>query len=48
MEDKYIDTIEDFMKSHPDIDPSLKQVIQPTFRETEDQFFNFIMSFIFM
>jgi len=48
MEDKYIDTIEDFMKSHPELDPELKPVIEPAFKDAEDQFFNFIMSFIFM
>ena len=48
MEDKYIKTIDDFMKEHPELDPSLKPVIEPVLRESEDQLFNFIMSYIFM
>ena len=48
MEDKYINTIDDFMKAHPHLDPSLKSVIEPLFRESEDQLFNWIMSYIFM
>ena len=48
MQDKYINTIDDFMKAHPELDPSLKPVIEPIFRESEDQLFNFIMSYIFM
>ena len=48
MQDKYINTIEDFMKAYPDLDPSMKPVIEPIFQEAEDQLFNFIMSYIFM
>ena len=48
MEDKYINTIDNFMKAHPELDPSLKPVIEPIFRESEDQLFNFIMGYIFM
>ena len=48
MEDKYINTIDDFMKAHPELDPSLKPVIEPVIRESEDQMFNFIMGYIFM
>jgi len=48
MEDKYITTIDEFMKAHPELDPSLKPVIEPMFRESEDQLFNWIMSYIFM
>ena len=48
MADKYIKTIDDFMKEHPELDLSLKPVIEPVFRESEDQLFNWIMSYIFM
>ena len=48
MADKYINSIDDFMKEHPELDSSLKPVIEPIFRESEDQLFNFIMSYIFM
>ena len=48
MEDKYMNTIDYFMKAHPELDPSLKPVIEPIFKESEDQLFNFIMSYIFM
>ena len=48
MEDKYINTIDDFMKAHPELDPSIKPLVEPVFRESEDQMFNFIMSYIFM
>ena len=43
-----MNTIDDFMKAHPELDPSLKPVIEPVFRESEDQLFNWIMSYIFM
>jgi hypothetical protein len=48
MADKYINTIDDFMKEHPELDTSLKPVIDPVFKESEDRLFNFIMSYIFM
>jgi len=48
MTDKYVNTIDDFMKEHPELEPSLKPVIEPQFKESEDQLFNFIMSYIFM
>ena len=48
MADKYMNTIDDFMKEHPEINPSLKPLVEPLFRESEDQFFNWIMSYIFM
>jgi hypothetical protein len=46
MEDTYIHTIDDFMKEHPELDPSLKPVIEPVFRESEDQFFSFLMGYL--
>jgi len=46
--DKYITSIDDFMKEHPELESSLKSVIEPQFRESEDQLFNFIMCYIFM
>jgi hypothetical protein len=49
MEDaKYIHKFEDFMKAHPEIDSSLKPVIEPVIQGAEDQLFNFIMGYIFM
>ena len=48
MEEKYINTIGDFMKEHPEIDPSLKPVVEPVFKDSEDQLYNFIMCYIFM
>jgi hypothetical protein len=48
MEDSYIYTIDDFMRVHPEIDPSLKPSIEPVIQGAEDQLFNFIMSYIFM
>ena len=48
MEDKYINTIDDFMKAHPELDASLKPLIEPVFKESQNQMFNFIMSYIFM
>ena len=46
MADKYINTIDDFMKEHPELDLSLKPVIEPVFKEAEDQFFSFIMGYL--
>ena len=48
MSDKYMNSIDDFMKEHPELELSLKPVIEPQFRESEDQLFNFIMCYIFM
>ena len=46
MEDRYINTIDGFMEAHPELDPSLKPVIEPLFRESEDQLFTFIMGYL--
>ena len=46
MEDKYIKTIDDFLRAHPEIDPSLKPIIEPVFKESEDQLFAFIMGYL--
>jgi len=46
MADKYIYTIDDFMALHPELDPSLKQVIEPVVKESEDQFYAFIMGYL--
>ena len=40
-------TIDDFLKDHPEIDPSLKSLIEPLLTESEDQIFDFVMNFIF-
>ena len=48
MADKYVNTIDDFMKEHPELDSSLKPLIEPLFRESEEQLYNWIMSYIFM
>jgi hypothetical protein len=46
--DKYIFSFEEFMKEHPELDPSWASFIQPVIQSSEDQLFNFIMSYIFM
>ena len=48
MNDEYINTINDFMKEYPNLDPSLKPVVDPVIQGAEDQLFNFIMYYIFM
>ena len=48
MNDKYLTSIDEFFKEHPELDPSLKPVVEPLFRESKDQLFSFIMSSIFM
>jgi hypothetical protein len=48
MEDKYIFSFDDFMKDHRELDPSWASFIQPVIQSSEDQLFNFIMSYIFM
>jgi hypothetical protein len=40
--------MDEFMKKHPELDPSIKPVIEPAIKDSEDQLFNFIMSYIFM
>ena len=46
MADKYVNTIEDFMKEHPELDPSLMPVIEPLFKDSENQLFSFIMGYL--
>jgi hypothetical protein len=46
--DKYIFSFEEFMKEHPELDSSWTSFIQPVIQSSEDQLFNFIMSYIFM
>ena len=48
MEDKYLFSFDEFMKEHPEIDPSWTSFVQPAIQAQEDQFFSFIMSYIFM
>ena len=43
MNDMYNGTIEDFMKNNPEIDPSLKEMIEPLFKETEYAVLNFFL-----
>ena len=44
--DTYIRTIDDFMKEHPELDPSLRTVIEPLFEDSHDQFLTFIMGYL--
>jgi hypothetical protein len=46
--DKYVFSFEEFMKEHPELDPSWEPFIRPVVQSSEDQLFNFIMSYIFM
>ncbi|MCL2127819.1 MAG: hypothetical protein FWH38_06150 [Treponema sp.] len=48
MDDKYIFSMDAFMKEHPELDSSVKPVIEPVLQDAEDTLFNFIMSVIFM
>ena len=48
MEDKYLFDFNEFMKEHPEIDPSWKSFVQPTIQTQEDQMYSFIISYIFM
>jgi hypothetical protein len=48
MADKYIFSIDEFMKKHSELDPALRPLIEPAIKDSEDQLFNFIMSYIFM
>ena len=43
-----INTIDDFLKEHPEVDPSLKPMIEPLLKETEDQIYGFVMHFLFL
>lgn len=42
--DIYLGTIDDFMKEHPEIDPSLKPLIEPLFKEYSNQMFQFLLA----
>jgi hypothetical protein len=48
MADKYIFSFDEFLKEHPEIDPSLRSFVEPVIQTSEDQLFSFIMSYIFM
>jgi hypothetical protein len=48
MADKYIFSFDEFLKEHPEIDPSWRSFVEPVIQSSEDQLFNFIMSYIFM
>ena len=45
---KYSPGIEQFMEAHPELDPSWKEFIEPVVTPVEEDFFNYVMSFIFM
>ena len=45
---KYIHGFEEFLKAHPEIDPSWRSFIEPVIQTADDQLFSFIMSYIFM
>lgn len=44
----YIQTFDDFLAAHPEINPEWQEIIEPVIQESEDALFSFIMSFIFM
>jgi len=48
MTDAYLFSLDEFLKEHPEIDPSWKPVVQPVIQTSADQMFSFIMSYIFM
>jgi hypothetical protein len=48
MDSKYLKTFDDFLKEHPEIDPSWQPFIEPAIQTVEDQIFAFIMGYIFM
>jgi hypothetical protein len=45
---KYYQGIDEFMEAHPELDPSWKEYIEPVVTPVDEDFFNYIMSFIFM
>ena len=45
---KYFQTTDEFIESHPELDPSWKEFIEPVVTPVEEDFFNYTMSFIFM
>jgi hypothetical protein len=47
--EKYELDFEEFMKEHPEVNWDVaKPVIQPAIQSSEDQLYNWIMSYIFM
>lgn len=44
---KYTQGIDAFMEAHPELDPSWKETIAPTVQAIDEDFYNFIISFIF-
>ena len=44
MNDIYTGAIDDFLKDNPEIDPSLKDLIEPLFRETDHAIFIYFMN----
>jgi hypothetical protein len=43
---KYIISIDDFMQAHPELDPSLKEIIEPLFTDTQNQMMAFVLSLL--
>jgi hypothetical protein len=50
MKDEYIRDFDDFLKEHPEIDPSPanRSFMEPQIQAAEDQLLAFIMCYIFM
>ena len=45
---KYAQGIDEFMEAHPELNPSWKEFIEPVVKPVDEDFFNYVMSFIFM
>ena len=48
MDTSIINPIDDFMKNHPELDPSFKPLIEPLLKDSEDQIYQFVMHFLFL
>jgi hypothetical protein len=47
-ESKYTKSFDDFLKEHPEIDPSLIPLVKPVIQGAENEIFSFITSYIFI
>ena len=44
MMEKYIGTVDDFLRDYPEIDPSMRPLIEKLFKEMESQLFNYVLN----
>ena len=47
-EQKYYQSADELIETRPEINPEWKEFIGPVFQANDDDFFNFVMSFVFM